>query len=189
LLTSDRDAIAVARDSLSAALTPCGAPFAAQELAWLKGLTKMRDTDSAGLAAQAYVDEVSRYPAAAVTAGCRKVAAKQVFFPAWAELRQAIEDETVPLRAALRALEPDAAPRQDLSAEIDRRNREANIARMLANYTAQKAEPPAKREPPPVKANTLPPEHGLAYTEARNAGHGPVEAQRIAGEAIKAGEE
>lgn len=80
-----------------------GAPVkvVARELARLRALTKMKDTDAAMVAA-AYAEEMARYPADAVAEVCRSW--DGVFFPAWSELRDRLETTVAHRRSLLAAL-------------------------------------------------------------------------------------
>lgn len=131
-----------ARDSLIAALEPCGAEFAKREITRLHGLTKMREGTGASLSGAAYVAEIAAYPADAVSIACRLLAGKQTFFPSWAELRRELEIVTEPLRDALKALDGERKPGLSTAAEASRAALEKaqsdNLARIMAKHGAEK---------------------------------------------------
>jgi hypothetical protein len=82
-------------------LAPAPVKVVARELARLRALTKMKETDAAMVAA-AYAEEVSRYPADAVVEVCRSW--DGVFFPSWSELRDRLETTVAHRRSLLAAL-------------------------------------------------------------------------------------
>ena len=91
--------------AVEASLAGAQIKVVARELARLRALTKMKETDAA-LVAAAYAEEVSRYPADAVAEVCRSW--DGVFFPAWSELRDRLETTVAHRRSLLAALR-DAA--------------------------------------------------------------------------------
>ncbi len=81
----------------------------ATELARLKALTKARSQEGV---ATAYLDELLRYPGWAVKEACRKLSSTSVFFPAWAEMREALEALVTPYRATSGQMKRAAPPEE-----------------------------------------------------------------------------
>ena len=75
-------------------------------LARLKMMTAARSTGQDDLVAQIaiYADELSEYPADVVRDVCRWWAAREKWFPTWAELRQACDERVMKRRAILMGL-------------------------------------------------------------------------------------
>ena len=86
---------------VEASLSPAPVKVVARELARLRSLTRMKDTDSA-LVAVAYAEEVSRYPADAVVEVCRSW--NGLFFPSKSEMQDRLEATVAHRRSLLAAL-------------------------------------------------------------------------------------
>lgn len=76
------------------------------ELARLKVLTATRNLSQADLTAQIaiYAEELTEYPIDVVRESCRWWAAREKWFPSWAELRDACEERVMKRRAILTGL-------------------------------------------------------------------------------------
>lgn len=92
---------------------PCGADFAAQQLALLRARTKSRADQDGQLTAAAYTDWLAEFPKDVARLACEEWARGMVFWPAWADLQRICDrmiSKRLALRAALqKALEPTPA--------------------------------------------------------------------------------
>lgn len=98
----DRRDAEAALQIVALSLAPAPQAFVLKELTRLRLLTKSRpeSEEDLMLLVAAYAEELGRYPADVVRDVCRKAAATERFWPAWAELKPRL-DEAVKLRQAL----------------------------------------------------------------------------------------
>jgi len=114
--------------ALHAALRPCTAKVAGDQIARLRAMTKSRreaTTDDAMLI-EALMDVLMEYPEDAVYEACGRWRAGHVFFPAEAELRSYLDDAVSERRCALRAFtaakpkkDPNPAPERIQARDVD----------------------------------------------------------------------
>lgn len=81
-----------ARRLLVAVMVPAGKAETAKTLARLSVVVAMRTPDQADLTMEAYVEEAREYPPDVLAHVCREWAAAEKWWPAWAELRERLED-------------------------------------------------------------------------------------------------
>jgi hypothetical protein len=168
-------------------LEPCGFRFAVTEITRCLSATASRDRASADMQAliQSMAQDIENYPADVVSTVLTEWRQTQKWWPIGSEIRSRCEKLAKPRRDLLGILEGDmprlerAVSLADLALNFDREKRSENLARLLAKPRAEIA-PRPMRERRKVRPHHLPPEHGLAYTEARNAHKSPAEAQEMA---------
>ncbi len=151
-------------------------------LAELKTLTKARAEDETDLEATAiaYAKRVMEYPADVVRKVVAAMPNRQIFWPAWAELREALEDASRTRKGLLHALKTWRAPQAKLNApratpeQIDKvmaKFRKTLAERKATSETSQRSSTNATNSNPPLDMTP-------AEIEARKA-----EWNRAAGEA------
>lgn len=101
--TGPEEAQREARAILTRLMAPAAPKILAQEFAKLATLTKRREGEEK-LTAAAYLERLSEYPADAAIYALREWPNRSPWFPAWAELRELLEDRTRERWLMLRAL-------------------------------------------------------------------------------------
>jgi hypothetical protein len=85
-----------------------------EELTRLRMVTKAKDPgEDLDLLVTAYAERMAEYPLDIICETCREIADKSTFFPAWAELKAALDDWMNPRReivAGLNKLKPALPP-------------------------------------------------------------------------------
>lgn len=101
---AEPDELRQALDAVGVTMRSAPMPVVINALARLRALTKAREGQADDLMAAAYTEELAAYPADIVVDACKSVAKDSVFFPAWAELREACEWRVMRRRRLAEAL-------------------------------------------------------------------------------------